>query len=872
MSAQILTTKLYTPVPRPGLVVRHRLIERLNAGLHGKLTLASAPAGFGKTTLITSWMASDTYKVAWLSLDEGDNDPVRFLTYIIAALQTIESQIGTGVLSLLESPQPPPIDSLLTPLLNELATMPHDFVLVLDDYHVLDSHEIDAALAFLIDNQPLQMHLVITTREDPRLPLARLRARGQLTEIRAADLRFTADEAAEFLNSAMGLTLSSDDIAALEQRTEGWIAGLQLAALAMQGTISMRGQQDIPRFVRSFTGSHQFVLDYLLEEVLNHQPAHVHDFLLRTSILDQMCAPLCVAILEATDNAAADTLEHIRQANLFLIPLDDERRWYRYHHLFGDLLRKRLHSTDIDIDTLHIRASSWYETNSFDVEAFQHAAAANDIGRAERLIEGNGTPLYLRGASKVVSNWLGSLTAATLDERPGLWVTFAWVLWINYQSPAAEEKLNRAEIVLENANSEDERRELTGQIAAMRAMLAANTYQTDTIIEQAGIALDHLRPDNVYLHAAITRALGIAYHFRGERTKAIHAYTKSIMLSEAHDNVFMNVLSSTGLGMVQELQTQLPEAMKTFQRVIDLVGQPPQPLACAAYLGVARIQYEWNDLDAAETTGILGVQLARQIEGIDTPISGAMFLAQVRLAHGDEVAVMQSLSELAQEAAERGFAMQQPRIAALQARILLRQGNIEAASKLAEPYDLPLMLARLHLAQGNPAAALAVLGAYQAQVTAQHWHDEHLRVLVLQAVAHHQHGDLNEALAVLNDALSLAEPGGYVRVLIDEGQPMQQLLAEAAARGIMPVYTRKILAAFETNSSPQAQPLIEPLSEREVEILALVADGLSNREIGRRLFISISTVKGHNRNIFDKLHVKRRTEAVARARELGLIE
>ncbi|MCA9912366.1 MAG: LuxR family transcriptional regulator, partial [Anaerolineae bacterium] len=326
MSTQILATKLYTPVPRPGSVPRPRLIDRLNAGKHGKLTLISAPAGFGKTTLITEWISANNLQVAWLSLDEADSDPVRFLNYIVAALQTIEPEIGAGILNLLESPQPPPIASLLTPLLNELTVIPYEFVLVLDDYHVLDSQEIDTALAFLIDNQPPQIHLVVTTREDPGLPLARLRVRGQLSELRAADLRFTTGEASEFLNSTMGLNLSADYIAALEQRTEGWIAGLQLAALSMQGQKDNRG------FIDSFTGSHHFVLDYLMEEVLSHQPSHIQDFLLKTSILGRLCEPLCTAILQDDKDVHA-LLEHIRQANLFLIPLDNERRWYRYHHL-----------------------------------------------------------------------------------------------------------------------------------------------------------------------------------------------------------------------------------------------------------------------------------------------------------------------------------------------------------------------------------------------------------------------------------------------------------------------------------------------------------------------------------------------------------
>lgn len=868
MSSQILATKLYAPSPRPGSVTRPRLINRLRAGF-GRLTLVSAPAGFGKTTLVTQWIADDARPVGWISLDESDSDPIRFFLYFVSALQTIEPEFGVGIRNLLKSPQPPPIQSLLTPLLNEMAALSDELLLVLDDYHALDNPEIDAALTFLIDNQPPQIHLVITTREDPRLPLARLRARGQLTELRAADLRFTAEEAAAFLNETTGLSLSPENIEALEQRTEGWIAGLQLAA------ISMQGQRDIDQFIRSFTGSHHFVLDYLVEEVLDHQPEYIHAFLLKTSILDRMCGPLCDAILQDDQHSGQNTLDTIRQANLFVIPLDNQRRWYRYHHLFSDLLRRRLLASDVNLGDLHIRASIWYETNNFQVEAFQHAAAANDIDRTERLIEAGGTPLYLRGEAKLVSDWLASLTVATLDARPMLWVIYAWVLWITYQSPAAEEKLNHAESALNHAAGEADRREMIGNIAAMRAMLAANEYRTDTIIEQSNIALQYLRPDNIYVRMAVARALGIAYHFQGDRAEAIRAYMEAIAMCEKHENVFMNVLASTGLGMVQELQTQLPKAQKTFERVIELVGQPTQPLACAAYLGLARIHYEWNDLHTADTRGTLGVELARQIEGIDTPLSGTLFLAKVKLAQGDVAVATRMLHELAQEAVERGFTMQQPRIAELQARILLNRGHIEEAQSVTEAYELPLNQARLHMARGNPADALAVLTDYQRQASAKDWREEYLRALVLQALAYQQNKEPDKAMSVLGEALSLANVGGFVRIFVDEGTPMKPLLAEAIVRGVMPDYSRRLLAAFDLPFTPVSkqgsQALIEPLSERELEILALVAEGLSNREICERLFLALSTVKGHNRNIFDKLHVRRRTEAVARARELGLI-
>ncbi len=435
MPTPILATKLYVPPTQPSVVHRPRLTERPNEGLDRRLTLISAPAGFGKTTLLSEWVATLPRPAAWLSLDEGDNDPTRFLAYLVSALRTVAENIGEGVLGALESPQPPPTESVLTALLNEINTVPDDFALVLDDYHVVDSRPVDDALTFLLEHLPPRMHLIIAPREDPNLPLARLRARGQLTELRAADLRFTPSEAAEFLNQMMGLDLSEEDIAALETRTEGWIAGLQLAA------ISMRGREDATGFIESFTGSHHFVLDYLVEEVLGQQSESVQAFLLSTSILDHLCGPLCDAVLQDSSASGQETLEYLEHANLFLAPLDDERRWYRYHHLFAELLRQRLHQSATSstgdergsVAELHRRASIWYEDNGLKIEAFQHAAAANDVERAERLIEGEGAPLHFRGAGAPVLNWLESLPKTVLDARPSLWMTYASALMMTGQ-------------------------------------------------------------------------------------------------------------------------------------------------------------------------------------------------------------------------------------------------------------------------------------------------------------------------------------------------------------------------------------------------------------------------------------------------------
>ena len=888
MAAPVLATKLYTPSPRSNLVSRSRLIERLNQGLQRTpgVTLISAPAGFGKTTLASEWIADCERSVAWLSLDEGDNDPARFLTYLIAALQTVGVNIGAGVLGALQSPQPPSNESVLTTLLNEITTLPNDFILVLDDYHVIDAKPVDHALTFLLEYQPRQMHLVIATREDPNLPLARLRASAQLTELRATDLRFTIAEATEFLNQVMGLKLSAENIDALEMRTEGWIAGLQLAALSVQR------QEDKTGFIQSFTGSHHFVMDYLLEEVLKQQPENIQTFLLSTSILNRMCGPLCDAVLMDESASGQETLEYFEHANLFIVPLDNERRWYRYHHLFADLLRQRLRqslaSTKEDIQNsinqLHIRASQWYEDNGLDIEAFHHAAAANDIARAEHLIEGKGIPLHFRGAVTDVVNWLESLPTSVMNARPSLWWRHAALLLVIGQTTGVEEKLNAAETALTvnvpEADADDQTRYWIGRIAAARAVLALTRYQPEVMIAQSHRALEYLPPDKPGLRGTPFWTLGVAYLYQRNLAAAREAFNESISLSMSAGDIFTFILATIGLGNVQERENQLREAAETYQHILQLAGDQPLQIIYEAHLGLAHIYYEWNDLDAARKHGEQSLQLAKQYDRvIDRFIVCEVFLSQLRLAAGDLDGAAALLAQADQTARQKNFVYRLPEIAAAQVPVLLRQGKVEAAAQLASTYELPVSQARVHLAHGDPSAALALLEPLRQQMEAKRWPDELLKVMVLQAVALYVDGEKKQSLQVLGDALALAEPGGFIRIFLDEGTTMAQLLTEAPTPGMMPDYVSKIRAAFEaekqTNTDgsqpPTSQPLIEPLSQRELEVLHLIAQGLSNDEIGKQLFLALDTVKGHNRRIYDKLQVQRRTEAVARARELGLL-
>ncbi len=892
MSAPILTTKLYIPQSRQKVVVRARLSAQFNETLHRKLTLLSAPAGFGKTTLLAEWCNQQRAPVAWLSLEESDSPPARFLAYLVAALQTVAPQIGQGILPVLQAPQPPPTEAILTVLVNELAAIPEQFILVLDDYHLIDSVEVDHALAFLLAHLPPQMHIVIATRQDPQLPLSQLRARDELIELRAADLRFTFSEAAEFLNQVMGLNLSAQDIQALESRTEGWIAGLQLAAL------SMRGQTDTENFIQSFTGSHRFVLDYLLEQVLLQQTQEIQTFLLHTSILERLCGPLCDAVLNVRDGTSNGTLAQLERANLFLFPLDDERLWYRYHHLFADLLRQRLRQkfADASADTngiaeLHQRASTWYENNDMHIEAFQHAAAANDVERAARLIESGKIPFHFPGVVHIILNWLDALPKHVLDARPALrWRSAALSLIIGITT-GVPEKLDAAEEGLQGAPLTKETRNLIGRIATARATLALTRYDVENILVQSRRALEYLDAHNLPDRTSAYWTQSIAYFFQGERVAAREAVNRAMTLAQASGSNFSRLLATSTSGTLHEIDNELDTAVETYRRALQLAGEPAISFASDAHLGLARIFYQWNDLDAAQYHGIKSLELARQYDRvIDRYIVSEVFLARLKLAQGDVAGASAILMRAEQDARAKNFVMQMPAIAEAQVLLLLKQGNFAAAAQLAQTYKLPMSQARVLLAQGDASAALTALEPLRALAESKRWADEQLKVMVLQAVALYANKQREKSIELLGDALALAEPANYIRLFVDEGEPMQLLISDFRFSILktlphLRAYLEKLLAAFQIPQSKSeirnqklvpkeyegSKILIEPLSERELEILNLIAQGYSNQEIGERLFLALSTVKGHNRVLFDKLQVKNRTEAVSRARALGLI-
>jgi len=922
MSTTILATKLYIPPPRPKIVLRPRLIERMNEGLSAgrKLTLISAPAGFGKTTLVSEWVAGCGQPVAWLSLDEGDNDPTRFLTYLVAALQTlalskvegIAANIGKGVLGVLQSPQPPPTESILTALLNEITTIPDNFVLVLDDYHVIDAKPVDNALTFLLEHLPPQMHLVITTREDPHMPLARLRARGQLTELRAADLRFTASEAAGFLNQVMGLNLSAEDVAALDKRTEGWIAGLQLAALSMQG------HQDAATFIKSFTGSHHFVLDYLVEEVLQQQSESIQTFLLRTSILDRLCGPLCDAVLGSSSASGQKTLEYLEHANLFIVPLDNERNWYRYHHLFADVLRMHLMAEQPDqVSALHRRASEWYEHNGSAADAIRHALAAEDFECAAGLIELVWSAMSLSYQSSTWLGWVKTLPEELVHARPVLTVWYAYALLGSGEMEAAEARLKDAERWLDTPADMRERPEspaagmvvvdeaefhrLPGMIALLRAAQALARGDMPETMKHARRVLDLAPEDDHLMLGGAASQLGLAAWASGDLDAARR------MTADGTANVRLAGYISAAIGGaivladIQIAQGCLHEAMTTYERALQWATEPGAPVlrgAADMYVGMSALHREHNDLKTA-TQRLLTSQALGELAGLQqNPYRWCAAMARIREAQGDLDGALDLLDQ-AERLYDGNFSPNVRPIAARKTRVWVAQGRLGEALGWAREQGLSvenelsylrefdhITLARVLLARyqsdhadGSVSGVVGLLERLLKAAEEGGRMGSVIEILVLQAIAYHAQGDIPAALLPLQHALALAEPEGYVRMFLDEGSSMMQLLREASAREIMPDYTDKLLAAFEAEKQksedkpdlPPAQPLIDPLSQRELKILQLIAQGLSNREIGERLFLALDTVKGHNRKIFDKLQVQSRTEAIARARELGLL-
>jgi LuxR family maltose regulon positive regulatory protein len=912
MASPILVTKLFVPPTRAELVPRPGLIERLNDGLDRKLTLLSAPAGFGKTTLVSHWVEnlrnnseldSQSIKVAWLSLDQDDNDSVRFLNYFITALNQIdgiETDLGQCALSMLQLPQPPSPKTVLISLINDLAAIPEKSIFVLDDYHLIESKSIHQALVFLLENLPPQLHLVIATRQDPSLSLGLLRARDQLTELRAEDLRFTSSEIADFLNQVMGLNLSSEDIAELETRTEGWIAGLQLAA------ISMQRRQDRSGFIKSFTGGQRLVLDFLIEEVLGQQPESVQNFLLQTAILNRMTGSLCDAL--TGQDIGHQTLEMLDRANLFIVPLDNERHWYRYHHLFADLLRTQLQKSlgAEDVKQLHLRAVAWHEKNGLIIDAIHHASIASDIEMIERLIEQNYKSLIERGEMSHVNFWMGTLPKELIFQRP-------WLCLFEALSRSWFGELYEAAQYLAEAQKRILSKDLT---AEAQYMLGYHDYVKSRVIAMQGnlyqaielclTARDNILTNNLGSQNWVSIkpvefciTLGYEYFLYGDFGNAKKELHETIRLGSVDRAINAPVAAYAILARMSILQGQLHEAYEILQAAAQLFQESDgEHFGARGLVEVekAGLLYEWNDVDTAFAHLEKGLNFLPWWGKRDDLCLAYSTLSRFQLSQGNRTEAESTIEKAVQLIkGHRVFSEARSAVETAQVKIWLAQEDWAAINHWENKISKRLgsndengfqdelariTQARVLITKNQIDEAVCLLSNLEESTRANGRQYRLIEITILQALASQTSGDMERALKYIEQALNLAEPKGFIRIFVDEGPPMAHLLYEALKREIAPEYVQQLLAAFpvtepeETDlTKPQVDQsgLIEPLSDREIEVLQLIAKGLTNQEISNKLFLSMHTVKTHTRNIYSKLGAHHRAEAVAKARAFGIL-
>jgi len=931
MAVPLLRTKLYIPPLQSQLVSRPRLLAHLDQSLDYRLTLLSAPAGFGKTTLLSEWTQrlehlDDTPGIAWLSLDQRDNDPYRFLAYVIAALQQIGgATFGSEVLDDLESQQRVPssagpaeqtlsarLEEELIALLNEMDDIDRQFVLILDDYHTIVQHPIHEMVSFFLAHMPPHMHLIIAGRVDPPLALSRLRGRGQMLELRTADLRFDLTEVATFLGQTTGLQLSEKEIAALDARTEGWIVGLQMAAL------SIRDQDQIGagQFIDALTSSHRYVLDYLADEVLLRQPKRLQAFLLETSVLDRLTAPLCDAVADpypdeqGQDTAAIDPaldsltdsqeiLEYLERANLFVVPLDNRREWYRYHHLFGDLLRKRLTRTQPErLSVLHGRASEWFEDSGLISEAVQHAVLANNQERVARLVEDNISLMMDRGEITSLIHWLAELPKRTVRTRPWLCVAYAWILAYGGRLHEAEEWLVSADET--SAHSP----EVAGHIASIRSYNAWMDGDTERACTLGRAALEHLPEDQLVARSLAAMSLGNALTELGELHDAEQVLQQAIADARTAGNTHIGPLSISSLADILQRQGHLRQAAEVCRSALGLdasyeMQHKQLVLASGNVYGMlARTLLEMNEPDIAARLATQGVEMGEKWGQADTITFCSLQLACTLAALGDMEGAQWTIDQARQVAAQVSGWFQNI-VSATEAEIRMQAGDLEhvagwIADRGMQPSD-PVVpdqyrgqstFARFLIAQGQLSEALDLIERLKVQAEATGAQGHLVGILVLRATALHSTGRTQQAMESLERALTLSEPERQIRSFLDRGETIRLLLQKAVDEGIHRAWSSTLLAAMETSPTKDLatgqpfasqhahadanQALVEPLSEREMEVLQLIAEGLTNREIGDRLYISPGTVKAHSSSIYGKLGVHSRTQAVARARELDL--
>ncbi len=897
----LIHTKLHLPFIRPKLVARPRLQEQIAQGLLAPLTLIVAPAGFGKSTLLAACASDLGMPVAWLSLDKDDNQVPCFLNYLLATLREAGIALGSETLRLISaSPQPSP-EALLTSLINDLNSRDSEIVLVLDDYQFLYSQPIHKAVAFLLDHCPKTLHLVIASRSDPPLPLARLRARGQTVELRTADLSFTEDEAAQFLNDVMDLDLDAESVAALAKRTEGWIAGLQMAAL------SMRDRKDVREFIEGFSGTNRYILDYLLQEVLAGQPPEIQRFLLHTSILRRLAAPLCDALLAADDSSSsrsASILEYLEKANVFLVPLDDERTWYRYHHLFADLLRAQLKGSlgTERCARLHLRAADWHAQNGSVLEAIHHASMARDDERVERFIEQHYRELVSRGEQSGMRLWTGILNKELVYRRPWLCIYEALShSWFG-ELDEADRLLEAAEKQIQFETSTPDTRSMQGLLAYVRSRVTAMRGDIHRAIEFCLAARQFAAAGDLAQQLDTRITLGYEYFLNGDYANAGSILKETIQSGRAVGAVINTVAASCLLARMYAVQGKLHKSHETYQIAAHSIpGTGGQHLGAHALveIGIADLLCERNELAAALSHVEQGLELLPLWDKADDWVLAYITLARIYLAQANVTRTLEAVERANHLIQTRGVFSEARQAAEIaQVKLWLAQGDLLAAGHWAssqeerfgsdDPFAFQdelarIALARVFIALERPHEAVDLLSHLEEIARSATRVGRVLEISLLKALALQEAGDCQRAFVALATSLTLAEPGRYVRIFLDEGQPMQLLLAqwlahpgEVASRR----YAEHLLSQFETEPyaviEAQAEGcgagyLIEPLSPRELEVLNLIAIGRTNPQIAQQLIVAAGTVKAHTASIYRKLDVANRTEAVARARKLGVL-
>ena len=890
-----LRTKLCIPPLRSNWISRSRLDKQMDGGFTRKLTLVSAPAGFGKTTLLVDWVHRHQIPAAWFSVDKGDNDPLHFLSYIILGLQSLEADAGKAALTMLQSPQPPPVETILINLINDVTRIPKDIAFIFDDYHTVDGQPIHDMIAFLLRNLPEQMHMIIATRSDPPLPqLARLRSQNQLIELRAADLCFTADETADLFNKCEDLQLSAQDMHLLETRTEGWVAGLQLAAL------SLHGRRDPSCFIKGFKGDNRYIADYLTEEVLSRQPEQLRNFLLHTSILRRLCGPLCDAVTRQENSR--NVLITLEKDNLFAIPLDDERCWYRYHHLFADLLERRLRGKQGDmVPELHSRASQWFAENGFKSEAVGHAFAAQDFTQAAQLIEEIAEIEWDHARESRLLGWFKKLPDEQIDTNIKLCIFYARELYKSGYLDEAEKRLQAADQMLQSASTSDSAREgLQGRIAVIRAFISSQTGDVSRIIHFSDQALKSLPQGDLMWRSAAATTLGFAYGWRGagDLVKAQQAFSEAMKISKTAGNLFYNIFAGICLVAIMQLRCQFKEAKVICQQSLNLAnenGLSETEIAGSLYASLGMTFCEWNDLNKGIDLINKGIELNKQ--GRDPFMLAScqisLFRALIyRMDFAGAFRVIEKLNE-----STRDFRLPPwitNVIAANNVYTWLAKGDLNAATQWAKEKGLSvdnkltnlrepehIALVYILIAQGQLDDADRLLQRLIENAKTGDRVYVMIELRLMRALIFKAQRNTSAALGELKVALSLAEPGGLIMIFVSKGKPVAELLGQIieikkrdqdpSDAGFSLSYAKKILSVFKIGPLPRIEGLLDPISERELEVLHLIAAGLSNREIADTLFISLNTVKTHTKSINSKLDVNSRIKAVARAKEMGLI-